>query len=230
MDLPESTSKLQQAIGDFYRRLLNGDIEKAKASSNYISNLVSNIQNELARKIATTNDENIINLRRELQEKFADWKLLVEKELEGISNKDFEEDPVTWRKLFEDSFKELTNKLSLIIQRLCSLINEDLRDISSSQQTQGTPTENYNNIKYNKKVYSNNLSIINDVETKIRERISLRDYNNKKITGEIKSGPWKGFRHAHLPMPLGDHRIVYKVEGKNVIFHNIDTHKNLGIS
>lgn len=123
MKLLELISKLSQVIEeDFYKRLLNGDIEKAKASSNFSSSLTLDIQKELVRIIETTNDENVkedlIDTVRELQEKFAEWKSLVDRELKGISDEDFEKDPGTWRMLFEDTFKEPTNKLLAILNKL----------------------------------------------------------------------------------------------------------------
>ncbi len=229
MSLLKLISKLLQVLEeDFYKRLLNGKIEKAKAGINYTSYLILNIQNELTKIIDNVDiKEDLPNLKRELQEKFAEWRYIIEKELEGVSDKDFEEDPAIWIRLFEESIKKPTNNLLLIVKRLYGII--DKKNISPAQQVQVISTGSYDNIKYRKKVYNDNLNTINKIEKKICEKISSRDHSNGQITGKIKSGRWRGFLHAHLPMPLGNHRIVYLFNGKEIILLAIGTHKELEI-
>lgn len=218
---------------DFYQRLINGDMKKARASSDYITSLILEIQKNLVQKIKMTTDPDIVgglvSINNDLRENFTKWKALVDEDLKGISGKDFQEDPKSWYELLKDTFQKPTDQLLIVVTRLCALINK-LERLNTEEYIEGIPTEHYNEIKFGRKVYANNLKIINGVEKKICERISIGDFNNRKITGKIQSGPWKDCLHAYLPMPLGDHRIVYNIDKKKVIFLAIGTHKGLGIS
>lgn len=236
MKLLELISKSLQVIEeDFYKRLLNGGIEKAKASSNFSSSFILDIQKELVKIIIITNDENVkedlINTARELQQKFAEWKSLVDRELKGVSDKDFEKDSGTWRSLLEDMLKDPTNKLSITLNRLYKLIYDFKEREKDKEEIADRRYENkYKKTKFGKNVYLENLDKIEEVEDNVCRKIFLNDFSDRTIIGKIFSGPWKDHLHAYLPPPLGNHRIVYKIEEKKVIFCAVGTHNELGIN
>ena len=229
MKLLDTLENLGDLIkNNFYENLLKGNINEARKTACYITSLMPAINKEL-NDIAKTIKEpdaarDFVVTRKELQEKFIGFISLVDKELKNIDNKTFQEDPVLWKELLKETFSDITNQLWMIIEKLIQIVNRE------KEKEMRLYTKKYTNIKSRVKAYIDNQDKINKIEYKIIEQIANNNLKNPKITGRIKSGPWKGFYHAHLPMPLGDHRIVYSWNDKKILFCMIGTHKELEIS
>ncbi len=228
MELLNALKNLEKIISeDFYKRLLEGKIDDAKNTGNYVISLISDIIKDLDKLIeaAELNTNSLSDAKNELQKKTIEFKSLIEREFKDVDEKTFSEDPAVWKELLEDIFRKPTEQLLLSVDEIYTIINKsDVKEENEPIYTKG-----YLKIK-SKTAYFDNADIIKKVEKKIRQRLFLGDFSNPDITGEIKSGSWKKFRHAHLPMPLGDHRIVYLWNGKKLVFYTIGTHKELGIS
>lgn len=231
MDLLNTLKDLRRIISeDFYKRLLEGKISDAKNTGNYIISLISDIIKDLDKIIeaAELNTNSLSDAKKELQKKTIEFKNLIESELKNIDEKIFREDQAVWEELLEDEFGNIINQLLLAINKIYSIMSNLDHE---SKEDKPISTKRYLKLKFNKKVYADNLTTIEEAERKICKRVALLDFSNPKITGKIKSGKWKGFLHAHLPMPLGDHRIIYTINNKNkVVLLDIGTHKELGIS
>ena len=234
MKLLDVLEKLEDIIkNNFYENLLKGNINGAKKTTGYMASLMPAINKELNDIAKNLKEHEIAGdfevTRKELQKKFIELISLIDKELKNIDNKIFQEDPALWQGLLKETFQEPTTIIIINIHKLYDFFAK-LKKISTEESVPSVATEQYKKIKYKKKVYSDNLSTIYKAERKICRTIFLGNFYNRKITGKIKSGPWEKFYHIHLPMPLGDHRIVYLWDGKQVIFYTIGTHKELGIS
>ncbi len=217
---------------DFYQRLIEGEIEKAKESLFFIVGYAYDFQNKwLNEKRDITNvDINKINdannIITELCNKINELNILSKKDLQNLRNKEFTEDPKNWKVLLTEEFESIVNK----ILELIDVTKENILAIEKEKQQKRILiqyTKQY--IEFKTSRSSDEQEIINKTEEKIRIYLEKKIYM-KGITDKILTGPWKGYLHSQLSGKLGYYRIIYSYEKNTLKFIIIGTKKELGIN
>ena len=172
--------------------------------------------------------EDFATLRDLFQDAFTAWTTRFVSDVTQFNRTDFSQNPEDWQELFKEAFSVPVTHLLFALQKLTSLVE---KKSLTKQQPVLVPYEYTPKYSECKKLnaYAKNSELIKKVEMKILQFITAVDFRQQHITGRILSGSWTGHLHAHIPAPLGDHRIVYIWTGKKVVFETIETHKQLGI-
>ncbi|MBI4149948.1 hypothetical protein HY488_00935 [Candidatus Woesearchaeota archaeon] len=160
--------------------------------------------------------------------------LFFERDMRGVTNGDFRGD--------ETYYLQMIKELAVpVIDRLQTIANRLVKDLGAlkiiEQQKESRLLHILKTLRYKslreKSPYKDHVEIIDYIEDKIGDFINRNDFSNRKVTGRIlQTGtPYDGMLHAWLPMPLGDHRIVYTwdVKTRTITYITIGTHKELGL-
>lgn len=217
---------------DFYQRLINGDVEKAKESLFFIVGYSYDFQNKWLNEkrnlphIDTNKIINTDNIMTELYNKINELNVFSKKQLQNLRNKEFTEDPKTWKILLTEEFESIVNE----ILELINITKEKLSSIEKERQQKRILiqyTKQY--IEFKTSRSSDEQEIIKKTEEKIRIYLEKKIYM-KGVTDKILTGPWKDYLHSQLSGKLGYYRIVYLYEKNTLKFIIIGTKKELGIN
>ena len=229
MKISELKLLKEQLKTGFYKRLINGEIKQAKTTLEFAYRIFRELNKLLPpiiSKLEENSEKKINILWNSFKTSFYEFQALAEKELD-LTEEIFKEDVETWQELLSGVFK---NK----IDELCSLL-EIINDLLKVQVVINdsaiivTYDPKYSKQKNKDNLYLQHKKEIKRVELQIVDSLSKNIKNKKGITQKIKTGTWKDYYHAHLPEPMGNHRIVYSWDGKVILFKIIGTHKQLGI-
>lgn len=222
-------SLLESLLKQFYERMIDGKITDAKGKLTFVFKTFGELRTLIPAMIQSLEENKAKQLNDSwlaLQTALIDFKILTDKEL-SITERTFAEDPETWKELLSGVFKEKIDALCLVLERINDLLKTPPQSkiLPPFEYSQG-----YAKLKEKDNLYSQYTERITAVEEKIRFYVSKGWFDVPGVTQKIKTGRWRGWRHADLPRPMGDHRIVYSWDDKRVLFKIMDTHKRLGIA
>jgi hypothetical protein len=234
--IEEKLNACKKGLEDFYKYLLQGRIRDAKKSFEFVRKTVNALQEEISEKTDVFEAVNADKTKafvaswNSFLSIFANMMNAAKQNLEDLSDEEFAKSPETWRGLLEGEFKQPVKDLLDIILAMLSLIH----DLENPKKEINLPpfeyTKKYLELKASVPVYAQNSKIIDRIETKIRIYVGQNRLFVKGVTDRILTGAWKGYLHAYLPSPIGDHRIVFSWDGKKGVFAIIGKHQELGIN
>lgn len=233
-------SLLKDLIKEFYESLIGGKIEKAKRIFAFafkdFKHLNSPLLSTLAdlSRIYPAEADQLKVLWKILESRFYELDASIRKEL-SITEEDFEEDPAAFSALLSDIFRKETDSIVVILCDLQAILkNLDMPEVKFLPMIKYSAEYKKQKEKDNR--YSQHEKIINKVESKIQNYVkdSIERYGRivekEGISDVILSGNWRGYFHAYLPEPLGNHRIVYSYDEGVITLVRMGTHKRLGIN
>ncbi len=156
-----------------------------------------------------------------------------DKDIAGVTNGDFHGDPAYYTTMFREHAFPLFDEARQLTAKLVRTLGE-LQLVEKQRESRLmtiVKTDRYKRLS-EKIPYRDHLDLIDYVENKIEDFLSRDEYSNRKVTGQVITGPYQGNLHAWLPMPLGNHRIVYTWDTKTRIltYLTIGTHQELGLT
>lgn len=156
-----------------------------------------------------------------------------EQELRGVTNSDFKGDEAYYLQMFREHASPLLEQIEVVIERLVTLLGE-LQRIEKQKEVRLifiNKTPKYRSL-CEKLPYKDHRDLLDYVENKIEDCLSRGDYTNDNVTKRTIAGSYQGALHAHIPMPLGNHRIIYTWDAKSrtLTYIAIGTHKGLGLT
>jgi len=233
-------SLIKELIKEFYESLIDGKIEKAKKVFAFAFKNFKNLNAPFLSIIADLSStypaeaDQLKGLWKTLEIRFYELGASIKREL-SITEEDFEEDPVAFSTLLSDIFKKETDDIVLILRDLQAILqNFDIPEVKFLPLVKYSAE--YKKQKETDKLYSQHEKTINKVEAKIQNYVKDfierygRIVEKKGISDVIQSGDWKGYFHAYLPEPMGDHRIIYSYDNGIITLVRMGTHKQLGIN
>lgn len=231
---------IKELIKEFYDSLIYGKIEKAKKVFAFAFKNFKNINDHFLSIISDLSNicpaeaDQLKGLWKTLEIKFYELESSIKKEL-SITEEDFKEDPAAFSTLLSDIFKKETDDIVLILRDLQAILkNLDMPEVKFLPMIKYSAEYKKQKEKDNR--YSQHEKIINKVESKIQNYVkdSIERYGRivekEGISDVILSGNWRGYFHAYLPEPLGNHRIVYSYDEGVITLVRMGTHKRLGIN
>ncbi|MCX6708872.1 MAG: hypothetical protein NTW67_04480 [Candidatus Woesearchaeota archaeon] len=220
---------LKESLEEFYGRLIDGKIEQAKNTLEFAFKIFNELRVIIPAIIQSLEEDGANQIKdawQTVQTALIEFKLLADKEL-NITDQTFAEDPETWKELLSCVFKEKKDVIGSLLERMSDFLKTPV-------QSQILPpfeySPEYAKLKEKDNLYSQYKERITAVEEKILFYVSKGWFDVPGVTQKIKTGLWRGWRHADLPHPMGDHRIVYSWNDEKALFKTIDTHKHLGIA
>ena len=155
---------------------------------------------------------------------FYELSSILEREILVISVKDLENDP-----MYFEVFKE---EVLPLIDPVRVKLNKFLDLKTPTSVFLKVYTKKYSGKKEKKKVYKHNLDLIEKVEDNILEYFENGGSPGGSTLARRSSYVHGTSLHAWIPAPIDNHRILYEFvpEEHKIIFLDIGTHKELGIS
>ncbi len=162
-------------------------------------------------------------------------KAFVERDLQGVTEEDFRRETAYYLEMFRDTAAPLLEKLSSLVSSLQAMIKE-LQLLQQEKEKRAIiiiKEDAYLDcLKKSPYKDRNNLALVQAVENKIEFNLSNNTFLDR-VAKPLPGHPiYGGMLHAYLPMPLGNHRIVYTWDkaSRTIRYVAIGTHKELGLA
>lgn len=213
MELKEAVKltqvKLSKSIS-YINSLKKGSFKNFKVSIYELGNSLK----ELEKIIFEEEDERFLNLIK-TDRTFQDLLNYFEKELRGISDKEFENNPEIYLNLIKEELVPKLNYLQVILTKVNSFFVK-ISKIKIIYLKSYLADKNNN-------TYQQNIKIIEKVENRIIDYFASGGLPGKSHLAKIDKDALGEKLHSHLPNPIGNHRIVYTFdsETKTIIFERI---------
>lgn len=221
---------------DFYKRLLQGEIDGAKRTVNFLVKAVQQMHarvedaTEMFNAIDPEKTQTLVQTWNAFLMKFSEWQTTIGENVAGLTAAEFSADPKTWQALLQEAFRKLVGDivdLLAVLERFSKALE---KSVQTRQLVQFQYTTNY--ARQRGIMPQELLKRVDAAELKVRTYLSQKPplLYKKKVTDKTRpSSPWAGHFHAWIAAPYDDYRLVYTWDGKMVLFETVSRHKDLGI-